>query len=373
MHACPQATILASELLNLHLRRRLEQDPTADLRCLFESNWVLKAFYEVTERGDVKKGGRPAIADPELQTTCALMPAFVAPARGSTVQVLNYAATSLAATAKTNVWMHFSSRVLAYTRLKHRISKEAYAALNADEKRQRKLEVKQMAADLCRSGSPSDPYKSPAARHAWVNSERARLGIDTAVGNWADKPLLFHLKARPERFLNVMRLMSLEAQANGGKALSLYPLRRSLVPRHARFDSDALRSILGLGRSDHAKEARKSANTGEPGSKRRKKEDRDAENKELFGGIVDLRAAGVRRRHLFDFAFTTDGVCARLSMRAKTATSTPTGRGGLTEMPNRGIWQVGTHTDRRCHTSAACEDGESHNRVLSPCDRRSIS
>ena len=43
------------------------------------------------------------------------------------------------------------------------------------------------------------------------------------------------------------------------------------------------------------------------------------ENAELFGGIVDLRAAGVARRQRFDFAFTTDGIGARVQMRAAKA------------------------------------------------------
>jgi hypothetical protein len=50
--------------------------------------------------------------------------------------------------------------------------------------------------------------------------------------------------------------------------------------------------------------------------RRRTKEEMKEENQELFGRVLDLRAAGVQRRHRFDFAFTTDGVAARVQMRA---------------------------------------------------------
>ena len=53
--------------------------------------------------------------------------------------------------------------------------------------------------------------------------------------------------------------------------------------------------------------------------------------------MLDLRAAGVARRQRFDFAFTTDGVCARLQMRS---TATLGDGGGLTSMPTRGIWAI---------------------------------
>ena len=36
-----KATILASELLNLHIRRVLDHDPTVDLSCCFSANFML--------------------------------------------------------------------------------------------------------------------------------------------------------------------------------------------------------------------------------------------------------------------------------------------------------------------------------------------
>lgn len=365
-----KATILASELLNMHIRRVLDADARADLSCCFTANWLLNAYNEVTV------GKRKVKVDTELRATRdACMPPFFPPPRGATQQCLLYDARNLVTVAATNVWMHFSKRVLSHVRMKFALDEEAYKALSKDERRHRKLELMQMATDLCRV--PSANHQSPTPRHAWVAAERARLGIDSAVGDWKDKPLLWHLKAKPHRFLNCIRIMSMEREASGGKAFALYPIRRTNVPRHARFDQIALRDLLGVGKSDFIKEKRKaelrkrkreadgtddadgvgydSAGAEQPGPSlappppkpgrtRRTKAEMADENAELFGGIVDLRAAGVHRRQRFDFAFTTDGVCARVQMRSKavTAPSAP-----LTSMPKRGVWAI----DQLKHTA----------------------
>ena len=83
--------------------------------------------------------------------------------------------------------------------------------------------------------------------------ERFRLGIDAAVGDWNDKPLLYHLKARPHCFLRTMALMSTESEARGGRAFALYPLRRTYVPRHVRFDQKALQEMLRRLRDSYMK------------------------------------------------------------------------------------------------------------------------
>ena len=41
-----------------------------------------------------------------------------------------------------------------------------------------------------------------------VDEERKRLHIDAAVEQWNAQPLLYHLKAKPHRFIKCMRLMS---------------------------------------------------------------------------------------------------------------------------------------------------------------------
>ena len=106
---------------------------------------------------------------------------------------------NLATVAATGVWMHFFKRVQSHVRNAFALSKAEYSALSKDEKNRRRLQLTlQVAADLCRS--PTTDHQSPSAWHEWVVTERAKLGIDVdeAVGDWKGKPLLYHLKARPQ-------------------------------------------------------------------------------------------------------------------------------------------------------------------------------
>ena len=355
-----KATILATELLNMHLRRMLRDDPIADLSCLFNSNWLMNAFNEVT------CGKRTVKVISELRATRdACMPPFEPPDRTGVSQCLLYAARNLATTAATNVWNHFRPRVRSHVKLAFAIDEEAHAALTATQRGARKLEMMQVAADICRM--PDDRLQSPAHYHAWISTERDRLAIDAAVGQWDGKPLLYHLKAKPHRFLYAMLVMSADKEHAGRGASALYPLRRSNVPKHVRFDQVAIRDLLGFGKSAYIKERQKQKRKrqpdgedewslpplqpdhGEPlvvrqgvlpaasGRQRRSKEEMLDENAELFGQLMNLKAAGVHRRQRFDYAFTTDGVCARLQMRsARSATS----RIPPTTMPSRGLWAI---------------------------------
>ena len=359
-----RATILATELLNMHLRRMLTI-PDADLSVFFNASWLLNAYNEVTTGKRKVK-----VVESLHQTYDSCMPPFSSPDRTGIQQCLLYDARNLATVAATGVWMHFHKRVLSHVRGALALSDDEYAALSKDERHRRKLELMQIAADLCRS--PTASHQSPSTQHSWIASERHRLGIDEAVGDWSNKPLLYHLKARPHRFVRAMAIMSEEREAAGGRAFALYPLRRTYVPRHVRFDQKALRDLLRIGKSDYIKDkAKKRQTTGvppveddldlpplqpngvgyergtetgpsfapapPPERKRRMKDEMEDENRELFEGILDLRAAGVKRRQRFDFAFTTDGVCVRLQMRS----TAKLGDGaGLTSMPTRGIWAI---------------------------------
>ena len=239
--AVHKANLLATVLLNLHLRRCLSGAATTDLKKFFDPNWLLNAYNEVTTGSHVK------VDAPLRATREALMPQFGAPSRLGLSQCIKYDARNLATVAATNVWMHFHKRVLAHVRTKHSLGEEAYKQLTKDQRRQRRLELMQTAADVYRA--EGEEYTAPAPRRAWVDDERLRLGIDTAVGSWGGKPLLYHLKARPERFLPAMVLMSSEREAAERGSFSIYPLRRSFVPRHVRFDQTALRDLLHLGTS----------------------------------------------------------------------------------------------------------------------------
>jgi hypothetical protein len=340
-----KANIFATELLNLHIRRLLETDIDANLKDCFSANWVLNAYNEVTY------SGRKVKVIPELQETMRrCMPPFDPPDRSGVQQCLLYDARNLVTVASTNVWMHFQGRVHTHVKRAFQLDERDYDALSKDEKRVRKLQLLQVATDICRP--PMQSHQSPPEYHVWIASERARLGIDAAVGNWGDKPLLYHLKAHPHRFIRSMYLMSRDKEASGGAAFALYPLRRSLVPKHIRFDQKGLRDLLHIGASDFIKAKAKKRRlergrdvghvvdestdpTGPTG--RRTKEQMLDENKDLFSQIVDLRAANIARSHRFDYAFTTDGIGARVQMRHTTKKAA---HNSLTRLPKRGIWAI---------------------------------
>ena len=137
---------------------------------------------------------------------------------------------------------------------------------------------------------PTRPPESSYTLQTWVRAERQRLGIDDAVGEWKDKPLLYHLKKKAASFLPLMRTMSLEAGAGGGKAMALFPLRRSMVPRHVRFDKSSLSQVLEALRNERlGRECKRGDDGGF-----------------TFATVLDARAAKVKQGWRIKDGFTTD-------------------------------------------------------------------
>lgn len=336
VHNC---TMAATELLNLYVRDRIENHRGAGLSDIFKSNWLVNAFHEVK----VNNGSRKPKGDEALHTVfTTYMNDLDRPNGQGLTQALTYESINLAAVGSTNVWMHFQKRVLAFTRTHFALTDEAYRQLSVDQRRARKLAVLQAADDVCRN--PSNPRRSPVEYHAWVNSTRERLGMDAAVGEWGDKPLLYHLKAHPERFLVAMHYMSTSRVNAGRKAFALFPLRRSNVPRHVRFDKEVLNNLLCMGRAYAKSKTKPTPDLNAHASGRAPKRKRDdpsliEEKAEVFNQVLNLRAAGVHRRHHFAFAFTTDGYSVHLGMHVP-------GKGGggkaakLAAMPARGIHSI---------------------------------
>lgn len=118
------------------------------------------------------------------ETYDSCMPPFSPPDRTGIQQCLLYDARNLATVAATGVWMHFHKRVLSHVRGAFALSDDEYAALSKDERHRRKLELMQMAADLCRS--PTASHESPSTRHAWIASERHRLGSRCSITSRPD-------------------------------------------------------------------------------------------------------------------------------------------------------------------------------------------
>ena len=338
-----RCTFAATELLNLYVRDRLENHDGTGLDGVFTPNWLLNAYNAVSICTSAR---RAAKIDPDVKAVFDAHMADPSPPlvdRAGLTQTLIYECKNLAAVGSTNVWMHFSKRVLAYTRTCHALDEDTYKALSKDERRARKLALMQASDDVCRP--PAESKRSPTEYHAWVDAQRVRLGIDAAVGEWktdADgraMPLLYHLKARPQRFLKAMHTMSLSRVEAGRRAFALFPLRRRRVPRHIRFDMVVLDKLLQLGCVDAARKARALDRNGSARQPKRKRDDPTLidEKKAVFNQILDLRAAGVRRRHHFAFAFTTDGESVHLNMsKPKKDATEPRGNA----MPTRGMHSI---------------------------------
>lgn len=123
-----KATILATELLNMHLRQMLN-DSNADLSCFFNASWLLNAYNEVTT------GKRKVKVVPELRETFeSCMPDFSPPDRTGIQQCLLYDARNLATVATTGVWMHFFKRVQTHVRNSFELSEAEYNALSKIER-----------------------------------------------------------------------------------------------------------------------------------------------------------------------------------------------------------------------------------------------
>ena len=286
-----EATIQATVLLNLHIRKCVS-DGTPLTPNLFTGNWILKAFQEVTHVGS---STRPVARDSGLADTFErLMPSISKVNRSGLTQLFHSNANTIATVAKNNVWMHFSRRVFQYVQSRNAITKDEYAALSKQEKTQRRLRLLRIAADIRRS--PDQPYQSAPEDHAYVVEERDAIGLDRAVGEWDGKPLLYHLKTSSHKFLNSMSIMSQHLEASGGKAFSLYPLRRSMVPCHIRFDAVALNQTLQALRNERLGRGKKT------------KEEEDF----TFANTVNYRAAGISQCWRIEDGFTTDGVTVRV-------------------------------------------------------------
>ena len=83
-------------------------------------------------------------------------------------------------------WMHFQKRLLTHVQRVFRASNDEYAAMTREERRTRLKGLMQVAEDLRRP--PGEALSSPDRYHDWVVSERRRLGIDDAVGQWDGRP-----------------------------------------------------------------------------------------------------------------------------------------------------------------------------------------
>ena len=114
-----EATIHATALLNLHVRRCIRDGVALDR--IFDGNWLIKAFQEVTT-GD----RRPAV-DVELSKTRQLLMSEVQrPNRSGLTQLMQANANMLETLAHNNCWMHFRRRVHGHVQLHLQLPEAEY-------------------------------------------------------------------------------------------------------------------------------------------------------------------------------------------------------------------------------------------------------
>ena len=104
-----KATILATELLNLHVRRCFEEFGGEGLSDVFSANWIYNVYNEVTVGN-----GAPKVVAELRETRDRFMPAFEPVQRTGMLQILRYDCRNLAAVAANNIWMHFQRRLLSH-------------------------------------------------------------------------------------------------------------------------------------------------------------------------------------------------------------------------------------------------------------------
>ena len=310
-----EATVYATMLLNLHVRRCIRDGIT--LQEILNGNWIIKAYQEVTYSSE------ETIGDVELSITRRnLMPEIDRPNRTGLTQLMQANANTLETLAHNNIWMHFHKRVHSHVQLRLGLTEALYSALSSEERKVRKLQLIRVTHDLLRN--PMEAPTSNSSFHAWVQSERLRLQIDDAVGEWNDKPLLYHLKMKKKahRFLIPMSIMAGDREAAGHHIFALFPLRRSMVPKHVRFDKKSLNAVLQGLRNERLGRKRKA-----PG-----------DEEFTFTSVMNYRCVRTTRPWKIKDGFTTDGVCARVQQER--VERLPKQRPQLNSLPRRGIWAI---------------------------------
>lgn len=308
-----KATFLATELLNFHIRRSLRDD--LPLEHLFDSNWIQKVYQEVSS-------GKNASIDTELHKTKEeFMPSFEPVIRENMTQIWAYEAQNLSTVAKNNVWMHFDKRLYQHVRRSFPLSSDKYDMLTKEEKIQRKKLLLQLTTDL-RSGSIAK-YKSESEYHSWLQKETVRLELRTESA-----------KAKPWLYLKAMSIMCFEAEQNLEHTFSLFPLRRTFVPRHCRFDEKTLRQICKI--EEPLCNDSKRLKTGTIKYKIMSKLSKE----ELYSEILNLESIKTSKKWTFKYgSFTTDGICVRIPYTIKKKHSVDS---KLSSLPKCGIWSIDT-------------------------------
>lgn len=363
------ASVLAHELLSLHLLRCLEAGDMRLLARIFDANWACQAWVAVsTSNGRVDASLLASRqAQVALHGDAALPPVNAA----GILQLFKAEADKFVATATTNIKVHFRSRVKRMVRSAFHLEKDQFDALTKEERSERGKQLKKVAHDVCRVGG--EECASDPTFHAWVDEKRRWFGL--ASIDWDGKPLEYHAAAQPLRFLLAGWRILRELEAAGRGGFALLPLRTSLVPRYVTVDTRALRDMLGIGQPESTKvrmaanrDRKRKLDDDDPAKHGRVRTDNDdlaTEQWESWSSVFDFEAVlrgelcgmdpSNRRRMRFGFSLQTDGYGVSLKYvlpdgleaaerkkeeaeRKRKKKTPPPAPEPLRELPTRGLW-----------------------------------
>ena len=175
------ATVLATELLNLHARRVLEGGE--EVPDFFSGNWTWQAWVAVsTIDGQVDTSLRASRQEQVALHGDALAEVDSA----KTTQLFKFAADQFASTAATNLQLHLRKRVGAYVNMSFAVDKDAWAAMARTERHAHKLKKRRLHWDVCRIDTEArkltDKEKAFMASHSAQSKRGAAKAASSAHG-----------------------------------------------------------------------------------------------------------------------------------------------------------------------------------------------
>ena len=331
------AVVVGTGLINTYLRDRLEAhdagtlDRAGVLAAIgrsFTQSWVQNALV-------LASGGSCRAAPEDLTRVWGEMGAAdFSPPLGcgaKTNYLRAYEARAMVATAKTALALRFYDRVKAHVRLVHKLERDQWLALSAQERVSRKIQFARMLKDIVRK--QGEQMVSDPVHHEWVSLTRSLLGLDLLLTD--DKPLSYHAKASPATILLATWRLSIARWRLSGKGYSIYPLRTTMTPRFCHVDLEVLCQATSAKRAERGKRVKRAA-AGSDGAAANKAS-LLSEKKETFAQV--LRPGWEKRishSDRFAFSFATDGVSARLLLEREVPARAPmSGR-----LPSRGVHSI---------------------------------
>lgn len=252
--------VIASEFFALHINRCLdENEPLPDVTQTWVTALFMHASYIKRDANGIPvahvssdanldetisrvESGVLARSADELSPVAARN--YDKPSRTGLSQIFSTEAITVCTTYNVNIVSHFKARVRKFVKWTF----QPDGRIPASEYKQLKLELAQVANDLCRNGKENT--ESPPCYIGWIKQYRIFFGLDGLLGS---ESLSFALGATPTHFIPAMRLMNRAFEGSGSKTFAIVPLTTTLRPGFIGFDTRSIGTVLGVGQPESAK------------------------------------------------------------------------------------------------------------------------